>query len=94
MVTKYYQGFTSFWGQSNTIQPCDLNYCTRTGCLKKNEFYRIEHLLIGFPPCCKQYVSIYKLFFCSFLTKTQHSQSQVMQMGKLGPTATNFGYSF
>ena len=27
MVTKYYQGFISFWGQSNTIQPCDLNYC-------------------------------------------------------------------
>ena len=40
---------------------------------KKSEFYRIEHLLIGFPPCNRQYVSIYK-FFCSFLTRTKREQ--------------------
>ena len=65
------------------------------GVSKKTEFYRIEHLLIGFHPWYRQYVSIYKLFFVRFLLRLSKSMhSQVMQIGKLGPTASNFGYDF
>ena len=42
--------------------------CYNSGCLK-TAFYRIKHLLIGFPPCFRQYVSIYKLFFVRFLLR-------------------------
>ena len=57
---------------------------------KKSEFYRIEHLQIGFPSCYRQL----GIFVVSY-TKTRQDQAHLNHVyGKIWPTAPIFGYDF
>ena len=62
-----------------------------TGCLKKVSFTGLSICLLDSPPAIGS-MSLSISFFVRFLPGRSESKiSQVMQMGKLGPTASNFG---